>query len=96
MSKKLLDSSTELKFENTKEVEKQLLDLYDELRSDIEKMQKIDTSNVKPMTRVDNSPITFLREDVVKEESLTKEQLLSNAPSSNEDFIIINNGGSHD
>ncbi|MCK5806768.1 MAG: glutamyl-tRNA amidotransferase [Mycoplasmataceae bacterium] len=96
MSKKLLDSSTELKFENTKEVEKQLTELYDVLSSDIEKMKKINTDNVEPMTRVDNSPINFLREDVVKDESLTKEQLLSNAPSNDEDFIIINNGGSHD
>lgn len=96
MSKKLLDSSNELKFENTKEVDKQLHDLYSELSFDIEKMKKINTDGVIPMTRVDNSPINFLREDVAKEESLTKEQLLSNAPSSDEDFVIINNGGSHD
>ena len=86
----------ELKFENTKEVERQLSDLFYELSIDIEKMKNINTDNVKPMTRVDNSPINFLREDVVKFESLSKKQLLSNATSHDGDFIIINNGGSHD
>ena len=71
MDKKLLDSSIELKFENTKEVERQLSILYHELNIDIQKMKKINTNNVSPMTRIDNSPIIFLREDIIKDESLT-------------------------
>ena len=94
--KKLLSSSLELKFDNTKEIEVQLINLYDVLRTDINKMKMIDTNNIEPMTRVDNSPISFLREDIPEDESLTKEQLLSNASSVDESFVIIKNESDHD
>lgn len=94
-TKRILEVSNSLKFDANDVVIRQIKELYEELELKINLLKKIDTKNVEPMTRIDNTPITFLREDIVGEH-LSKTIILSNAPSSDENFVIINNGGSDD
>ena len=79
----------------TDDVIKSLENLFDGLNKDIENMRNIDTSNVKAMNFVDESPISFLREDVVGNH-LDKKKILENAHYKDEDFVIIPKGGSND
>lgn len=62
---------------------------FERIHQNLEKLQKIDTTNIEPLIRVGN-PITILREDEIDSEiSLEKKQALANAKEKNEDFIII-------
>lgn len=62
---------------------------FERIHQNLEKLQKIDTTNIEPLIRVGN-PITILREDEIDSEiSLEKKQALANAEEKNEDFIII-------
>lgn len=62
---------------------------FERIHQNLEKLQKIDTTNIEPLIRVGN-PITILREDEIDLEiSLEKKQALANAEEKNEDFIII-------
>lgn len=79
----------------TDDVIKSLTELFDGLNKNIEDMRNIDTSNVKPMIFVDESPINFLREDVVGTH-LDKKEILENAHYKDEDFVIIPKGGAND
>ena len=79
----------------TDDVIKSLGELFDDLSNDIDNMRNIDTSNVKAMNFVDESPINFLREDVVGNH-LDKKKILENAHYKDEDFVIIPKGGSND
>lgn len=79
----------------TDDVIESLGNLFDGLNKDIESMRSIDTSNVKVMNFVDESPISFLREDIVGSH-LDKKKLLENARYKNEDFVVIPKGGSND
>lgn len=74
---------TDEKFINTLQQE------FERTHQNLEKLQKIDTTNIEPLIRVGN-PITILREDKIDLEiSLEKKQALANAEEKNEDFIII-------
>ena len=92
---KILEISNSLKFDANEKVISQIKDLYFNLEKQIELMKLIDTKNVEPMTRVDNNPINFLREDIVGEH-LAKDLILKNASSSDKDFVVINKGDSND
>lgn len=62
---------------------------FERIHQNLEKLQKIDTTNIEPLIRVGN-PITILREDEIDLEiSLEKKQALANAEEKNKDFIII-------
>lgn len=95
-NKNILDElSKTLKFNVNKEVKEDIKNLYDDLIKDITHMQTINTDKVKPMVRICDEPITFLREDIVKP-GLDKEIILSNAPHTEGDFIVINKRNSND
>lgn len=79
----------------TDDVIKSLGKLFDGLNEDIDNMRNIDTSNVKAMHFVDESPISFLREDVVGKH-LDKKKILENAHYKDDDFVIIPKGGAND
>lgn len=92
---KLKEVSNSLKFEANDEVVKQIEGIYSELEQKIKLLKNINTDNVQPMTRVDNTPISFLREDTVGE-PLKKELILQNAPKSDKDFVVIGEEVSND
>lgn len=92
---RLKQISNSLKFEANDKVVKQIEDLYIDLEKKIEQMKSIDTDGVSPMSRIDDTPITFLREDVVGQ-PLPKETILNNASVTEGDFVVINKGGSND
>ncbi len=72
-------------------IDKKVLDsLQDEfycIQRNMDKIKNIDVTGVEPMARI-SPPITFLREDVVGP-SLSKEKLLENSFSHNEDYVIM-------
>lgn len=65
-----------------------LTQFFEEHLKDLENLKSIDTESVEPMTRIDNSPISFLRDDV-ETESLAKEKLLANAKSTQHGYVCI-------
>lgn len=72
-----------------------LENLFDALNKQIEAMRKIDTNGVKPMVFVDETPISFLREDVPTQ-ALTREQVLTNATHQDGEFVVIPKGVKND
>lgn len=87
------------KAELKKQAAKLHLDTHDEILNAIEKegdqllaqinaMKSIDVSGVKPMLRVDETPITLFREDIPGE-TFDKDKLLKNAPESKAGYIVL-------
>ncbi|NQZ66260.1 MAG: hypothetical protein HRT99_03535 [Mycoplasmatales bacterium] len=91
----LIELSKSLKFKLKSEVEQDILILYDELDRKMKHMKLINTENIEPMTRMDDEPIHFLREDIPGP-TLDKQIILNNAPNTFEDFISINRKGKND
>ncbi len=77
-----------LKLQPTEEVLNGLERDHEKIKASFEELKKIDTENVKPMYRVDDTPTVFLREDVPVE-GFTKEQVLHNAPTKDETFVTM-------
>ena len=92
---RLKEISGSLKFEVNNEVVSQIESIYIELEKNISKLKKINTDGVVPMTRVNNNPINFLREDIIGSH-LPKEVILKNAPKTLGDFVAVNNEVSND
>ena len=67
----------------------------EELLSQINALKQIDIEGVKPMTRVDETPISFMREDIPGE-TFAKEKLLANAPETKDGFIVLKKVVSND
>lgn len=65
------------------------------LLSQINALKQIDIEGVKPMTRVDETPISFMREDIPGE-TFDKEKLLANAPEVKDGFIVLKKVVSND
>ena len=75
-----------------KDISNEIKIFYSNLEININKMKKINIDNVEPMTRINNEPISFLREDVVKkEQNISKKYILLNASHSQDDFVVVNN-----
>lgn len=87
--KRILEISNSLKFNINDKAAQEILDSYNEFEKEFNKLKKINTNNVKPMTRIDDSYISFLREDKVKNK-LSKDKFLKNAPNKDKDYIILN------
>ena len=87
--KRILEISNSLKFNINDQAAQEILDSYNEFERLFNKLKKINTDNVEPMTRIDDSRISFLREDKV-ENTFLKEKFLKNAPNKNKDYIILN------
>ena len=91
---KLIELSKNLKLRPKPEVLDALSHLSDDLLKSIDLIKNFET-DAKPMDRVDETPISFLREDVPKP-GLSKEDLLSNAPQVEGDFVAVPKGGNND
>ena len=53
----------------------------------IEKLNKLDTKNIEPLTSVAETTLK-LRADEVKSENI-RDQILKNSPEKNEDFFVV-------
>ena len=53
----------------------------------IEKLNKLNTDNIEPLTSVAETTLKF-REDEVKSENI-REQIIKNSPEDNEDFFVV-------
>lgn len=65
-----------------------LTEFFEEHLKAIDDLKSIDTEGVLPMTRIDNTPISFLREDT-PEKALDKEKLLSNAGETFKGYVVV-------
>ncbi|MCK5945874.1 MAG: hypothetical protein KAG04_01240 [Mycoplasmataceae bacterium] len=88
MKNKLIEISDTLKLKNNSELNESLIKEYEFQKKRILKLKKINTDGVSPMVRIDSSETTFMREDVVGE-TLSKEIILKNAPSTTDGYISI-------
>ncbi len=77
-----------LKLEPTEEVLNGLERDFKKIKASFEELKTIDTKNVAPMYRVDETPTFFLREDKPVE-GFSKEQVLHNAPTKDETFVTM-------
>ena len=94
---KIKEISKLLKFTATDKVTDEIMSFADKLDSEFKFLKSIDTTGVEPMVRINDEPITFLREDTPTQ-ALNKKELLNNSSEHDEDFIIINSsrGGEND
>ena len=53
----------------------------------IEKLNKLDTKNIEPLTSVAETTLKF-RNDKVKSKDI-RDQILKNSPDENEDFFVV-------
>ncbi len=53
----------------------------------IEKLNKLDTKNIEPLTSVAETTLKF-RNDEVKSKDI-RDQILKNSPDENEDFFVV-------
>jgi len=53
----------------------------------IEKLNKLDTKNIEPLTSVAETTLKF-RNDEVKSKNI-RDQILKNSPDENEDFFVV-------
>ena len=53
----------------------------------IEKLNKLDTKNIEPLTSVAETTLKF-RNDEVKSQDI-RDQILKNSPDENEDFFVV-------
>ena len=53
----------------------------------IEKLNKLDTKNIEPLTSVAETTLKF-RNDEVKSKNI-RDQILKNSPDKNEDFFVV-------
>ena len=53
----------------------------------IEKLNELNTNNVKPLTSVAETTLKF-RSDEVKNQNI-REQIIKNSPEDNEDFFVV-------
>lgn len=91
---KLIELSKTIKITPKQKVIDSLDDLEHKLRNHIDLIEKFET-DAEPMVRVDDQPISFLREDTPGE-TLNKEDILKNAPQTEGDFIVVPKGGNDD
>ncbi|CAM9102454.1 Asp-tRNA(Asn)/Glu-tRNA(Gln) amidotransferase subunit GatC [Mycoplasma marinum] len=61
---------------------------FEEIKSSFEHLKTINIEGVEPMYRIDETPTTFLREDVPSE-GFTREQVLHNAPTHDGTYITM-------
>ena len=91
---KLIELSKKLKLTPKPQVLDALSNLSEDLLKSVELIKNFQT-DAKPMARIDETPISFLREDTPKP-GLAKDKLLSNAPQVEGDFVAVPKGGNND
>mgnify|MGYP006117430749 CR=1 FL=1 len=66
---------------------KKLVDDLNSIFKFIEKLNKLNTDKVEPLTSVAETTLKF-RSDEVKNQNI-KEQIIKNSPENNEDFFVV-------
>ncbi len=87
-NKKLATVAKKLMFDVNENVLSKLEVEYETLLAEIKLIKEIDTTNVEPMVRVDESLTSFMREDE-EGQTLPKEVILKNAPKTSGDFVAV-------
>lgn len=79
-----------LMIEPTEEVLNNIIENWNNIQLELEKLNKLDLENVQPMSHIDESlKIDFLREDIEDSSfAITKEDILKNAADKDDDYII--------
>ncbi|VEU76423.1 Asp-tRNA(Asn)/Glu-tRNA(Gln) amidotransferase subunit GatC [Mycoplasmopsis columboralis] len=79
-----------LMIEPTEEVLNNIIENWNNIQLELEKLNKLDLENVQPMSHIDESlKIDFLREDIEDRSfAITKEDILKNAADKDDDYII--------
>ncbi|BAW18402.1 glutamyl-tRNA(gln)amidotransferase subunit C [Mycoplasmopsis bovigenitalium] len=87
---KLFSIVKRLMIEPSEQVIDQILLEWEQIQQQMKIMNKIDTSNIEPLTHINETPlIDFLREDVEDNSfSISKQQILENAPEKDDNYII--------
>lgn len=69
-----------------------------QLQKDIDLLKTVDISNVRPMVRMDETPTSFLRDDVAEliHPTLGQEEVLANAPRRETAFIAVRKAAKND
>lgn len=62
---------------------------WSQIKHHLDLIIQIDVEGIEPMAVVDESPTSFMREDIETTDYLNKKDLLDNAARKNEDYIII-------
>ena len=53
----------------------------------IEKLNKLDTNNIEPLTSISETKL-YLREDSIKDSNI-RDQILENSPQKNKEFFVV-------
>ncbi|ENY69097.1 Glutamyl-tRNA (Gln) amidotransferase subunit C [Mycoplasmopsis bovigenitalium 51080] len=87
---KLFSIVKRLMIEPSEQVIDQILLEWEQIKQQMKIMNKIDTSNIEPLTHINEAPlIDFLREDIEDNSfSISKQQILENAPEKDDNYII--------
>lgn len=92
---RIKEISNSVKFDAMEKVADEIMKSAKVIEDKITQMQSIDTEGISPMTMVDPTPISFLREDV-EGETLSLDVILKNAPTKRGNFITVPKGGNSD
>ncbi|MEE3928441.1 Asp-tRNA(Asn)/Glu-tRNA(Gln) amidotransferase subunit GatC [Mycoplasmopsis ciconiae] len=87
---KLIEIANSLMLQPSEDILDSILKDWEELQNHLLVLNKIDTSNVEPMSHINEDLYTdFLRDDEVNNQKMiSKEVILENAAQKNEDFVI--------
>ncbi|WP_027120806.1 Asp-tRNA(Asn)/Glu-tRNA(Gln) amidotransferase subunit GatC [Mycoplasmopsis lipofaciens] len=79
-----------LMIEPTDEVLESIMNEWHEIQKELELLNKIDLTGIKPLTHIDETyHVDFLREDEIDDSfSISKTQILENAFNKDEDYLI--------
>ncbi|QNM93706.1 aspartyl/glutamyl-tRNA amidotransferase subunit C [Mycoplasma sp. Pen4] len=88
---KLKEICSSLMLEPTPEVLDKIVFYWNDIQNQLENLNKLDLANVKPMERMNETPIVNLLRDDEPDMSysISKEQILSNAKDKDNDYIIL-------
>ncbi|MCE6061919.1 glutamyl-tRNA amidotransferase [Mycoplasmopsis agalactiae] len=89
----LKEIASSLMFKIDDKVMDDIMELWADLNSRIAWLKDIDTTNVLPLSHINEEKFTdFLREDVANESivSIKKQELLTNAADYDSDYILTN------
>ncbi|SJZ44786.1 Asp-tRNA(Asn)/Glu-tRNA(Gln) amidotransferase subunit GatC [Mycoplasmopsis verecunda] len=88
---KLIDIVQSLMLRPDEDVLDKILNSWQEIQDELQKLNKFDLSNISPMERINEQlHIDLLREDVEDNSySITQSDILKNAPATDGDFVAI-------
>lgn len=88
----LIEIVKSIMLEPKPEVINQILEDWNNLEDELKVLNKIDTTNIEPLSHIDEKPlIDFLREDEPNmNSSISKDNILSNAHQKDNDYVIVN------